>query len=282
MPKRRRLYDLYVVGKEVEFEDDLGNAETVWVQKLNKVEQEAAVRHGMSARQIAQEMLDEDSETFQAALAQMKNYTTEDVWRNVAISEELDRARKRISAQVAVEEEWSDEDRLQGLTDAWLGNEHSGGLRAEFILDTENEEARRVLDALKEYDRQCEELVERERERLLRDLDGTEEPKLLKAAAQQLVKQQINEKFVHAYQNAEIFYAVRLADDHGERYFESIDELDKIPDPVRDRLVLEFTSLMVDVAEGKDSGETGDSSQPSEPQTAEADSSLSSPVAVPA
>ena len=72
MPKTRSLKDLYVVGKEVVLTDGEGGV-TVWLQKLNPVDHDTALRKANARRgaTLAMSRLPEDSEEREAYMNQL-------------------------------------------------------------------------------------------------------------------------------------------------------------------------------------------------------------------
>lgn len=258
MPKRRRLSDLYVVGKEVTFTDPDGSL-SVWVQKLNQVEHETAYRtaNAKRARTFAA-YADNQSDEHQGLWSEIEEMALEDIIELLAQSQMASK-RPALEAEIEAEEEWSKDNYLQGLQDAW-----DGGLSDAFSKNPEDPDAKRVFAELQRFMEAVDERVSGETERIRKDLKGQAEPELKKQMFQSNVRLQADLAWLQEFRRCEIWLSVRESDNHRERYFESRAEVDDLTKEVLDGLGAAYREISVDVVEGKASEETPSSSTPSE------------------
>lgn len=304
--KRRRLSDLYAMGRKALIDDGHGAVE-VWLQKLSPIEMENALRRSSVERaKMLVAAKDEESELWQAAWADLHEWApTKEQLLQIALADKIVRFRAKIEAELADDEEWSKDDYLQGLVDAWDG---TGAVVAEPPAEDAEEpsessvegerdplrfayargeedprfpEALRVKNEIDRFSNRVEELVAAERANLLRDYEDEPIDKIRRMAVERTLEQQSSNVMFEEYENQELFYAVRDPETK-KRYFGSRDEVVGLQPEVRARLIAEYRALMVDPAEGKGSPGTPGSSQSSDSSGQAATQNSSGPVAVPA
>lgn len=271
MPKKMRLSDLYRVGEEMTFDSESGSV-TVWVQKPNDVQIEAIYRRANAAKaRYLMTAQDPDSEEYQEAWAVMAELEEVEDILVFALHEELNRAKTRATAQIEASEKWSKDDYLQALFDAWTGDDENPGLHRTYALDPEEPEALKVFNALREYEEEVNTAFVQERERLKLEYADEDRSVLLDKAARGWI--QINADGIQTREliRQQTFYAVREKDKHAQLYFGTVAEVDDLPSTIRDRLTHKITEYILEVAEGKGTAATPDSSPRSEqPETADA------------
>lgn len=276
--KQRRLGDLYVRGKELAPDDGNGPVK-VWMAKLNEVDREAALRRANAAK--ARYLIDtdnEESDVFAAAYGDIREFEDRETLIRFIIGDELARARRRIEAERANDEDtWGKEGYLQGLYDEWTGTDESPGLKETFETNPGDPDVERVKAELDRYREEVDDEVRAYGERLEKDWVDVDLDTIRRRAAHELLQLRANEAFVREYQRQQLFYSIRDAANHRQRYFSNIGEVDDLDDEVRVYLIDQFNSLMVDHVEGKDSPPPAASSnssdstdQPSGPETAPA------------
>lgn len=265
MVKRRRLSDLYVTGKPASIGADTGEPVEVWLQKLNELDRNTAIRRASAAQARYQiDVDDEQSDTFNAALAEVHDLDRDQAI-TMAIAEDVSRVRARVEAERAMDEEtWGKNGYLQGLVDAWIGNEDSEGLAATFQEQPEDPEAVRVKGELDRFEQEVYGLVSAQVDALRRDLQETPEDRLYRLAAKALLKGRSDQAFLAEYTRQTLYLGVREPDDHGRRYFSTLAEYDDLPDKVRLELTAKYNDMTVEPAEGKGSRATPGSSASSE------------------
>lgn len=285
MPKRKRLTDLYKRGQTITIvgpdDENVNDGVKVWIQKPNPTEMESIHRRANARKAlIVREGQDEASEIFLAAWAESRDFLNKETLITLALYEDLSSARMRANAEIADEEEWKDEDYLQGLLDLWQGDPEQGdfGLAEVWTSMPEEwdetdfsseevvrmKEAKRVFSELQRFDAQVEQVLKAEEERLRVDWSSRDDEFVVRAAVKELVRQQANQAFVDEYDRQLMYYTVREPDDHKKRYFANMAEIDDLEEGVKDQLKLAMNSLLVDVVEGKDSPVTPTSSDSSE------------------
>lgn len=263
-PKRRKLSDLYVVGKELTFDDGSGeDAVSVWVSKISPIEQRNAVDAAAAerARVLLYKKLPEEDPIrlrFQDQLNEMDGFNRE-VLVGFLISSKLYEAELSAESRLGAEEPWSKDDYLKGLQDLWLNE-----MQDRYMENEEDEEALRVYTELKKFADEVKEAIAEDESVLRVQYEETSLDELRSKAINQLIETEADFAWMNEFRRQQIFYATRTPEDHKIRYFEDRSEVDEIDDEVFGRLLTEFTSLTVDVLEGKDSQETPNSSEESQ------------------
>lgn len=275
MTKRRRLSDLYVRGGPLSVDDGEG-AVDVWISKLNPVDHDTVLRRANAARARFQMVRnDRDSEEYQAAFGAMADLAEADSNDLVTflINKNLAEYRASVEAETAAEDEWAEDDYLQGLLDSWRE------LRDVWVKDSEDVEAKRVYEEIKRFNEIVAKAVDAEAERLRRDWADADVNALVLAATDAFLVREGEDRWMDEYNRAALWKSVRDPKDHRAYYFESRAEVDQLAEPVFRQLLTAFLELTVEPAEGKGSVETPASSTSSE-QSAEVGTAASSGLQV--
>lgn len=281
MPKRRRLGDLYVTGQKVIVNDDSGEPPIeVWVQKLNPMEQENALRRGGAERsKMLAQSKDREGDVWLAERSDVEEFSDsrEDLLA-LALREELAKIKNKVEAEVTAEERWSEDDHLQTVYDAWYGTTSEIIDKPPGEADASDEPTERDMDgeveplrisymrgeedhrytaaaAVKEeieaWGAQVEAIIDGEKERLFRDYQDVDKDELIDMATERMIEQKANSEMIEEFQTQELFYAVRDADDHSKKYFGNRDDVLSMQPPVRQAILNVYRSLYVDPQEGK-------------------------------
>lgn len=273
MPKKRRLQDLFVTGKEVSINDGSGDPVVVWIQKLTPVDHETAMRRANARRALFLSIRRmPETEEYQACA--MDVYEADDDALIAEIVEgELAQKRLAIAAELAADEEWSKDDYLQGLEDAWTEN-----LNERYNEEPEDPEAKRVFIELKRFADTVDERLADEREALMNDRSGYDRDELEQIVIKERIETLADLEWMKEYRKCELWLSIRESEDHSKRYFRQRADVDDLAQQVLSPLVVAYQELQVDVVEGKDSGEIPDSSPSSEPSAPAEEESVSSPA----
>lgn len=269
--KTRRLSDLYRRGVEVTVADDEGDDPVrVWLQKLNPVENESAIRAANAYRaRVLMKKRQPDSEEFLATMNEVIDYSPEDLVQYLAVYKVATEA-EALEAEYAEEKDWTKDDYLQGLRDSW----EEGGLKERyFAQDKENDildpEAQTCFDEIERFTTGVDARLEQERTALAKDYEQRSHEELQEMVMDQIFRMQADLQWMMEYHKMELYLGVRNPENHKERYFEARAEVDELEAEVVGRLVEEYQTLTVGVTEGKDLPEKEDSSSASKPQETE-------------
>lgn len=266
---RRRLTDLYVRGMTVTFDDGEGPSETVYLQKLNPVEMETALRKANAARaRTTAEFLDEESDAYVTNAVPLKQMTRDEMIDHLIVSDVV-KKQPVVESEIGDEDEWKERDYLEGLKDAW------DDLMVDYFSDEPSEEATRVHDELNRFNEQVRERMEGEKASFRRDYDARTDEKMRDMILQQSIEQQADLQWIVEYRKQEVYFGTREEENHKTRYFESRAELDELAPEILSELVIKYQDLVVEVPEGKDSPQPQSSSPQSDSpqkQAEEADS----------
>lgn len=277
--KTRRLEDLYILGREVKLDDGGGEPVVVWLQKLNPMDQEKALRRANAARaQVLMARRNRSCEEWQEAYSDMEDLGSREALIEYIIADDLAKARESAEAELAFSEEWAKDDYLQGLQDAW--NDPEKPLSDEYAMDPEHPEAKRVFLEMKRFEEQVQAKIQPELDRLTKDYAALEDEDLHDRATDRMMEMKAGLAWLKEYRTCEIWLATRDPESHRQYYFGGREMVDVLAGEVFERLSSEYQKLIVGAAEGKDSRSTPSSSPPSEPTEKEETSQPSGLVVV--
>lgn len=276
--KRKNLSDLYVVGETVRVEAG-DEFDEVWVQRLNPIDNEKALRRATAARTRMKSLFrDTDSDEYLQSVGEMDDYATEQVLIDLIILDDMAEKRASVEAELGSQEEWSDDNYLQGLFDLWAGDADNPGLSETYATDPEDPEALRVFNELKRFNDEANKQVEQWREKLVNDLKTQPREQLLPKAVEVYLDRKANAAFMDEFEKHQLALAVRRAEDHKVKYFDSAADLDDLHPNVLNQLKAALEKISLDPSEGKDSPATPDSSLSSEQQDPEETPASSGPA----
>lgn len=280
--KRRRLNDLYARGVEVTLDDGTDQPVTIWLQKLSPIDRDTALRRGNAAQaRFMIEADDESSETFQAMYANIREMGEDrDSLVGFLIAEDLTKYRESVASERGMDEEtWAKEGYLQGLMDAWLGDDDNPGLAAVQAEDPEDPEAKRVMGEITRFENEIQELVTAERERLVKDWVDVPDDAIWRKSTHKMLELRGHERFNTEYERQVLFFAVRDPEAHAQRYFSTVSEVDDLDETVHAVLQQRYANLIVGPMEGKSLPASQDSSNSSGPSPEVEVSAASGPEA---
>lgn len=281
--KKRKLGDLYVIGKQVTFDDELGDPIVVWIQKLNSTEIDACLVRANAKRAMAERYADDpDSVAYLDTYAEVLKFDSHSLLVEIAIQEDLADKRQQATAKLEHSEEWGgDDDLVSSLVAAWEGDEETGLVALKDVYaegpESDNplyQEAKDVYDQLDKFDSQVEAAIVDEKDALIRDLATTSMAELTDIVTRKMLKRKATGIFVDEYKLASLWEAVRDDDNRKDRYFDKPDDLTTLQDEVLKRLRLEYDMLEVTTAEGKGlPGNPASSDSSAPPETPETEAS---------
>ena len=259
IPKRRQLSDLYRIGYmrsfrgPVQLEDDTIEMVDIpiWISKLSQLEERECGNKASHARGALQAITrqpmdhsDWDDYRFKLldyGLTERKDHIL------FLIESELDEFRTSAREKLSHEKEWSDDDYLISLEDAW-----NASIYEKYIEDSEDPEAKRVFEALKKFMDQIDKEIEAEKINLIESFHDDSDEEVLNKVLKKLVESESNVAFVNEFRCWQVYFAMRDIEDHSKRYFGSRDELDYLDDNILNSLKEAFLEISIDSMEGKD------------------------------
>lgn len=281
----RRLEDLFQTGGKVDLSDAKGPV-SVFVSKINPLERTTCGRRASAAKAVyMRDSDDHNSDEWLATYSSVRDYGDPEQLITVILADDFRRARYRIEAELAASEEWSDEQYLQGLRDAWNGDPVNRGLKWRYAEEPNDPEAKRVFDELKRFDELANKEFAAEKEFLRDAWKEAPKEKIWSAATDAMLKLQADEVFALEHQRQQIYYGTfelvteedpetkEIVYKAGKRYFPTIEAVAVLDEKIHLQLAIAIDLLEVDAIEGKDSPAQPDSSPSSEPpETLEEDS----------
>lgn len=272
MSNKRKLSDLYVVGKELVLDDGKGEPITVWIQKLNPIEHERAMRRAGSAR--SRVLSGKDSIETEIATDEAAEYGR-DGWIEYLASDALGRRMGVIEAELAAEEEWSKDNYLQGLKDQWETD-----AQQVLIDDPEDPQALNVREQLKRFTDEVQKRIDGEREQYIKDFEAKPDEDLERRVVDRLISTRADLAWLTEFRRSEVWLSVRDPEDHRKYLFEEREDVDALSQKTLIELMTTYQDLAVEPLEGKSSGATLDSSKSSESPEKEETEDSSGPEVV--
>lgn len=293
MPTKQRipkLGDLFTVRTPDEDPLTFTKGETsisVHVVKLNVPDSEAVEARATAARVRRWALItDPESDEYishEDSVAAM----APDQMIELLVGHKMQRANVEIPLRIRNSERWATEGHLDALEEAWYGDKQTIGLMYVFasgedvIEKMEDEvrreemrlewaEANRIWAELVEYQEELNAALEEQREELAEDFDGDEDDPefvedLRQRTAEMMRRMDADLTYLEELRRQRIFYAVRQVDDWRKRYFETLREVDDLPEWVQAQIMDRYNEISVTPQEGKGSPGTPGSSASSDP-----------------
>lgn len=242
---RRRLQDLYVVGEMVEFDDGGGDPISVWVQKLNPLQHDKAVKRANARRAAVKASFRAGDDQYADIEEEVSDLTVDDMLDLLA-DDHTARRTQAIEAELASEDEWSNDDYYGGLIEAW-----SDGLNEKYHEDQEDPEAQRVFAELKRFNAEVDKRLEAEIDDLRASYEDRPEEDLRKLLIDKFFETRASVAWMAEFRRCEVWLSV-FEENKRTPYFQDRDEVDMLSSAVYTRLAATYRDLSVDPVEGKD------------------------------
>lgn len=244
---RAKVKRLYEVGKEVPLTDDL----TLWIQKLTEAEEKEALNHSYAPRAKVLSLLkaDPDDSGLLEFLDTMERLglSGKDTQINFLINQDVQKAALSRQSEIAAEKEWSDNDYLITLQEAW-----NDGVQDTYNLNNEDEEAARIFKELKRYTEQVAKAVEADRVDLYDRMSDKSDAEIQSKIVKLLIEHAAGQAQLNEYHAWAIYLATRLVEDHSVRFFESRESVGTYGTELYPKLLEEYLLLSIDSQEGKE------------------------------
>ena len=269
----RSLKDLYVRGTEVTLDDGTDDPVVVWVQKLNPVEHEAAIRKADAMRsRVLSIRNDKDSEEYQAILSDVLTSSREVL---IGILSLLERGRIApvVRAELADKEEWKQDNYLQGLQESW-----DEEMQQKFVDDPEDAEAARIHSELERFLAEVQTELDDRMSMFDDGLDTMTDDELQDQVVQHNIKVTANVAWLNEYNRQCVLFATRDTVKR-ERVFSHRSEIDDLQLEVLEAIKAGLDRITVEPLEGKESAAKPPSSPSSEQPDREATEESSGPTA---
>lgn len=258
--KRRRLTDLYMIGKELtfndSFDDDDGessgeDAVVVWLNKLSPIEQRDSADQATKARAGVLALKNSPSLAPERLLYEDQIYDlgldTRALQVEFLATPKIQEGEQSNEERLAAEPEWADDQYLTSLREAW-----SDSLYEKWVEDPEDPEAKKVYDELKRFTNEVAAATEDERENILAEYEHVSDEEIFKDTVDKIIESEADFAWMNEFACWQVFYAVREPSDHKRRYFESREEVGCLDNRILSEIVREYREMTVDGVEGKD------------------------------
>lgn len=247
-----KLADLYSIGEVITIGDDENSVE-VFLRKLNTVDAQSAVKRAAAKRaRVLITTKHKDEDDFLMFVSQAQDLGREGCL-DAVVAIDAQKLAEKLEAEYADEKEWSEEEYLTGLRDAW--EEVKEDYHEAEEGTPEKEEADRVFGELKRFQTKVESALESELVDLKSAYDDTSDIDLAEMAAEKLIYASADQEWLSEYQRCQIWLGVRDPQQHNKKYFDSRAEVDELAPEVVQQLILHYSRITMESAEGKESEE---------------------------
>lgn len=258
MAPRRRLQDLYITGKAMSFDDGQGEAVSVYLRKLNPVEHETAMRRANAARSRTLSIkATPESDDYQDLYSTVVDFDREGLFLYLVEDEKLARAGA-IEAELGADEEWSKDDYLEGLRDAWEDK-----LKEVWASNKEEPEAARVWGELNRFNNAVNKQITGVAADFALGLEDRSDEALRQMVLDKFLTVRASLAWLTEYRRCEVWLATREMDKK-TRVFKERDEVDDLPLEVYQGLADAYREMATEPTEGKESAGEGTSSRSSD------------------
>lgn len=247
--KTKKLFDLYVTGTTYTITDG-SIEETVWLQKLNQHEAEIAYRKANAKRAayMISKKYDEQNENTLAVRGEYDLlFESRETMIDYLGNEAVGRAYEAKEAELAATDEWSKDGLYQGMLDAWRDE-----MGERYARDPEDPEAKALFEEMKRFTEQLEGVLQDVKDEETAHMERWDDQKIEDALLDKLMLTEADSVWLGEYKMWELYFAVREADNHANRYFDDREQLNLLSLDVQVGLMQAYMALTVDIIEGKD------------------------------
>ena len=255
--KKKSLFDLYQTERAFTLTD--GETEIpIVLKKMNTMRQQTAQRAANAARAGIRALVGEYNEDKRQEFIDglLDRYEEREDRITYLVEDSILARRQEIEAEVAGSDHWTKDDLLEGLEDAW-----KDGAKDKFLLDgEENEQARAVFDALREYRQEVDDKLIKERQRGRVQFEKLSDTELRELMLDIQIKASSDLAWMAEYQMQQIIQMTFSPKAPGEKSHEPIfsdrSDIDDLPDELVENLLGMIKEFSMTIIEGKDSGDT--------------------------
>lgn len=247
--ERRRLTDLYLRGKEVSLNDSSEEDPiVVWVSKISPIQQKESADRATAVRAatLALKKLPLDAPEISRYTEQIADMSKDEII-DILIASKMQEAELSHEAELASEDEWSNDDYIISLKEAW-----DSGLNIKYADTPDDIEAKRVYDELNRFTEELNKRIESTRQELADEINELTEEEINKRAIERFIDAEGDYLWLNEFRKWQLYFAVREPDDHKKQYFEGRYEVDELDARILLELVNAFGDVSVEAIEGKD------------------------------
>lgn len=259
--ERRRLTDLYARGETVDLAPEGQKPFMAWVRKMTPADAEIGYLKASARRAsiMAMEKEDPPSDLYLTLKGETDALNRQSLILWVAAGEMAER-RFLIEAEVAGGEEWSKDRYLISLQER-LSDED---FVQKIEVNSEDPEVIRIIAEIERYEAMVVAEVAEVEKTVMADLEDLPDDELRKRVLTSMITAHADAAWLAEFQRCQIWLCTYEGDDHSKRLFNSRTEVDEYQAELTNILKETIDRIHVGDAEGKDSEQTPDSSQPSE------------------
>ena len=247
--KGAKLKKLYTITTEVTFPDGEGGEETLYLKKINPIQDKEASEASQRVRghTLALKRAAYDHPTKMRIRDDLELYGLGDREARISfvVSEDAVKLRRTVEARLAADPKWSENDYYIALSESWFG-----GMKERYDINPEDEEAAIVYDALLKFTEEVDAAYIRELDDLFEVKRILSDDELTEKCVEKILDYQARTAQMKEYDMWRIYFATYEDSDFKVRFFDSAEEVYEYPDIV-ERLITSYEDMALDALEGK-------------------------------
>lgn len=250
--KRRRLGELFHIGRTVVIEDGEGDGVELYLRRPNPFEHEEALREGNAARaRVTLRMRDPKCDEHDILEADLEAIGNVEKRRQFLVEEKRQDLYARAYGTLLDEKLWSEEKMIEEVQE----NLATWTARVPELTEEDEDwdDYQRALAILAEFDQALGEKVDEfSAEELIKMREDSDED-VTEACRRVLIDRAAGLHFFRDYRIACLYYGTRDPEDRSKRYFTSKLEIRELPYEIQTKLLSEYDSLDMTKDEAKNS-----------------------------
>lgn len=217
------LENLYTQGKLVDVSPEKDGSVEVWIRRLGPKHHQTAVRKA-NAERIKFKSLPRDNEDVLPVVEEVSKMSREDRI-DLLIEIEVAPDKEKIEQELSEEEEWSKDDKLQGLMDAW-----NDGLLEEWLKGEgkRSEESEHVFNEMNRFTEQVNEKVEGRRKSARRQFEDMSDDELFDKVFEILIDREAGLLWLRVFREHQILFGV-CEPETKKQMMEDVEEVQNLP-----------------------------------------------------
>lgn len=246
----RSLRDLFIVGKPLVLDDGAGEPVNLFIRKMNDTRHsEAMKRAGAAKSRMKAALKDETSNEYLSIQESIEEFGREGLIAYLLSDFRFTKERP-VEAEVAAQDEWAEDNYLQGLQEAWMGGHDDA-----YAKDPEDVEAKRTFDELKRFAEAVEKEVDARVEAFRKDLETKSDEQLEKMVIGKYGEVRMASAWLQEFRKCEIWLSTFQEDKVTLAMPERAD-VDVLETETVAKIMEALEEITVEGTEGKDSPES--------------------------
>jgi hypothetical protein len=244
MPTTKKLSDLYVTFKDLEFSDpaDPDNPIRVRLRKLSPIEQEKAVRkaNAVRVRYTNAKHKGIEDDLYASILGEVKSYDGGEFVLEYLVAEKIGLEKTKIEEELSHQEEWEKDDRLQNALDAWEDIKLEWAKGPDYRTPEMNE----IWQVLSDFNEACTARIEVRREGIRKQLMRESEDKRMDLMVRSMLERDAVGAWIQEFRTQQILMG-SIDPKTTRPYFSNAAEVESLPKVILDKFYEAIDALTI-------------------------------------